>query len=154
MFSSPVNFKHHSEFLLVSVLNLSGEPSVKKTERLLTRKHLIQFPIFKRRLLLSIMANRFTNLLGDDGTCHFYGLLPSTIRTNFAYENALAIQVAIKHLNEGNGIIVPEVEGLNHTCPIQFSASILDTRFSPEYAFEVVDNVTTISRNNNAFLAP
>ena len=38
----------------------------------------------------------------------------------------MLIPLAIEHLNSGNGIIVPEVDGLNNRCNIRFSAEFFD----------------------------
>jgi len=78
--------------------------------------------------------------------CHLYGLLPHKPAwlglPIFDYENSLAIRLAIKHLNEGNGGLVEDLRGLNETCPITFSASMEKTNWDPRYAFQVVDKLT------------
>lgn len=82
--------------------------------------------------------------VAEDGTsaeCALVGLM----RFNWlklAYENALAMQLAIKHLNEGDSSLVPELEGLSESCPITFSLSFNDTKQNPIYAFSVVDELT------------
>jgi hypothetical protein len=49
------------------------------------------------------------------------------IINRYAYEQSFAIYLAIKHLNNGYGGIVQEVQGLNETCPIQFTIEYLET---------------------------
>ena len=85
-------------------------------------------------------------LVTEDGSraqCELVGLNPfsSTLKV-LSYENALAMQLAIRHLNEGNGSLVSELTGLPNSCPITFSASFADTRQNQNYAFSVVDDMT------------
>jgi len=44
-----------------------------------------------------------------------------------SYENAFAIALAIKHLNEGDGSIIEAVEGLKDKCNIDFVGEFIDT---------------------------
>jgi hypothetical protein len=84
--------------------------------------------------------------------CNLVGLLPinSNIPALHSYENALAIQLAIKHLNEGDGSVVEEITGLGETCPITFSASFLDTRRDPTHAFAAVDELIRIGSSTSS----
>lgn len=77
--------------------------------------------------------------------CELIGLLPfdsAFTSIAFGYENALAIQLAIQHLNEGNGSLVPEVSDLRKTCPITFSVSFADSKRNQADAFNVMDELT------------
>lgn len=51
-----------------------------------------------------------------------------------AYFTALADYLAVKHLNEGDGSLVKELEGLNENCNIQFGLEYIDTKFDPQVA--------------------
>ena len=65
------------------------------------------------------------------------------LRTNQrAHEIALATELAIQHLSEGNGTLIPEVKDLDKSCPITFSVSFFDTKNNPAEAFEIVDTLT------------
>jgi len=82
--------------------------------------------------------------VAEDGTsakCALVGLMRFNWQ-KLAYENALAMQLAIEHLNEGDSSLVPELEGLSDSCPLTFSLSFTDTRANPTYAFSVVDELT------------
>ncbi|MGK3739555.1 MAG: hypothetical protein ACI8RD_004417 [Bacillariaceae sp.] len=43
----------------------------------------------------------------------------------FGYETAIAIALAIDHLNQGNGTLVEDVDGLNQRCNIRFSTEYI-----------------------------
>ena len=43
----------------------------------------------------------------------------------FGYEAAIAIALAIDHLNQGNGTLVEEVDGLNQRCSIRFTSKYI-----------------------------
>lgn len=79
-------------------------------------------------------------------TCELIGLFSMNPKGSiFAYEMAISIRLAIQHLNEGNGILVSAIEGLNETCPITFTSSVTDTAFNPTHAFAEVDKLTETS---------
>jgi len=44
-------------------------------------------------------------------------------------EGAAAIYLAMKHLNTGDGSVIPEVEGLDETCNVRFTFEMSDTEF-------------------------
>lgn len=62
----------------------------------------------------------------------FHG--PDKIPIDENYYIALADYLAVKHLNEGDGSLVKELEGLNETCNIQFGLEFIDTEFDPQVA--------------------
>lgn len=106
----------------------------------------------RRQLSATKDSNRLDVRFGEDGTiasanCDLVGLLPisSTIPALYSYENALAMQLAIKHLNEGDGSVVEEIASLGETCPITFSASFVDTKRDPTHAFAVVNELIRAS---------
>lgn len=41
-----------------------------------------------------------------------------------------AIALAVEHLNSGNGVVVPEIDGLNERCNVRFSTEVMDTEAS------------------------
>ena len=49
-------------------------------------------------------------------------------------QELLTVLIALKHLNTGDGSVVPEVEGLNERCNIRFTTEAFDTYFSPNVA--------------------
>ena len=54
---------------------------------------------------------------------HFFDLLPIV-------QVGVATHLAVEHLNSGNGVIIPEVEGLNERCPIRFTTEMIDSKRS------------------------
>ena len=48
----------------------------------------------------------------------------------FGYESALAKILAIRHLNDGNGSLIPEIEGLDQTCSVTFGLDFVNTQLS------------------------
>jgi hypothetical protein len=70
-------------------------------------------------------------------SCNIVGLLPfSSERQRVVHEHALAIQLAIRHLNTGDDSLVPALWGLRDRCPINFSASYEDvTKNNPSRVF-------------------
>jgi hypothetical protein len=63
----------------------------------------------------------------------------------------VATHLAIEHLNSGNGVIIPEVEGLNERCPIRFTTEMIDSKRSPSVA--VNEAIEIISRENQTTCA-
>ena len=56
-------------------------------------------------------------------------------------EGEAAIYLAMKHLNTGDGSVIPEVEGLNETCNIRFTFETSDTEFWETTAVNNVINM-------------
>ena len=77
-------------------------------------------------------------------TCELVALLPFRYSDFSAtsYESALAMELAVRHLNDGDGSLVPELRTLRETCPIVFSATYTDTRRNSSHAFAIVDALT------------
>ena len=48
----------------------------------------------------------------------------------FGYESALAKILAIQHLNDGDGSLIPEIEGLDQTCSVTFGVDFVNTQLS------------------------
>jgi hypothetical protein len=88
---------------------------------------------------------------GSSANCHLVGLQQIRANLKTSYEYSLAIQLAVNHLNEGNGSLVEAVSGLDQTCPITFSASFVDVGISRVTAFKAVDSLTRsfVPTNNN-----
>lgn len=98
------------------------------------------------RMLSGVEQNRLH--VTDDGlsaNCHLVGLMP--FESIQLYEVSLAINLAVKHLNEGDGSLVKEVGGLRERCPIDFSASVIDSTYSQNEAFVAVDDLTRSDSN-------
>ena len=68
------------------------------------------------------------------GLCHLVAMIDFTHGDEQewwpAWEAGLATALAVEHLNEGDGRIVPQVEGINRKCPIKFSIEFADTQCS------------------------
>jgi hypothetical protein len=79
--------------------------------------------------------------------CHLVSMNPFT-RNNGksfhqpAYESAMAIMLAIQHLNTGDPSIIPELAALAESCPIQFSVEFVDTEFDVGIALNRVIAIT------------
>ena len=87
----------------------------------------------------------FDNANPSKAACDMAALIPfAGIPTwvRLGYENALAMLLAIQHLNTGNDSLVPQLQNLHQTCPINFSVSIIDTERNPSASFAVVDAIT------------
>lgn len=109
----------------------------------------------RSRTLQSNKVNGNRLRFSEDGSphCELVGLLPFGSDLNrLSHESALAIELAIRHLNEGDGTLVSELDGLSNSCPITFSASFFDTRRSQSHAFSVIDELTTTSPINPTML--
>jgi hypothetical protein len=72
--------------------------------------------------------------------CHISVLLPFTKGDNIpwllTHEDAAIVALALQDLNEGNGIIIPEIEGLNKRCNVRFTTEWADTAFTPGVAIK------------------
>ena len=64
---------------------------------------------------------RYTEMSGDE------------LRYNSAlgYGGSAAAMLAMHHFNNGNGVIVKDIEGINNTCSIRLTTEIFDTEASP-----------------------
>jgi len=54
------------------------------------------------------------------------------------FEYSVSVALAAHHLNTGNGVIVPEVEGLNKRCKLRFTTEFADTQYSEGVTLEHV----------------
>ncbi len=101
----------------------------------------------EQKLSRTLQSNEVNRLrFSEDGSphCELVGLLPfGSVLNRLSHESALAIELAVRHLNEGNGALVSELDGLPNSCPITFSASFFDTRRSQSHAFSVIDELTS-----------
>lgn len=75
--------------------------------------------------------------------CHVTGIAGLTLfqvpEIN-GYQELVSAMLAFQHLNDGDGSIAPEVEGLNERCPIRFTFEINDALFSrPIAAQQAID---------------
>jgi len=51
--------------------------------------------------------------------------------SNVAYAGSAGAMLAMYHWNNGNGVIVKDIEGMNNKCPLRFTTEITDTYASP-----------------------
>ncbi|CAB9514229.1 activated protein kinase catalytic subunit alpha-1 [Seminavis robusta] len=101
-------------------------------------------------------------LLPDDNTdeiafCHLTAIIPFTTGDqkpfHIALEDAAVIALAIQDLNSGNGILVPEIQGLNERCNVRFTTEWLDTEFQGGVALgHVVEQANKQTQPPCAFL--
>lgn len=75
----------------------------------------------------------------------------------WCFEDLANIQLAISHLNNGDGSVVPQVEGLNERCPVRFTGELRDSLFSGAQAvrevFDMTNNrVPGVDRIPSAFI--
>ena len=85
--------------------------------------------------------------------CHFAftmpysGFRPDRIPLqNGVFQGMAAVMLAIEHLNTGNGTLVKQLDGLDETCPMKFSAEFFDTGLSQ---IEAVDQIIQIMSRGN-----
>jgi len=74
--------------------------------------------------------------------CHLSGLIPFShgnfVPERLGFESSVSIALAAHHLNTGNGVIVPEVEGLNKKCNLRFTTEFVDTEHSVDVGMKHV----------------
>eukprot|EP00531_Pseudo-nitzschia_arenysensis_P000814 CAMPEP_0116123586 /NCGR_PEP_ID=MMETSP0329-20121206/4826_1 /TAXON_ID=697910 /ORGANISM="Pseudo-nitzschia arenysensis, Strain B593" /LENGTH=929 /DNA_ID=CAMNT_0003617509 /DNA_START=189 /DNA_END=2978 /DNA_ORIENTATION=- len=75
----------------------------------------------KRAVCNLIAFSQFSVPSSDPSSSNSMSLNPSN------YENAFAIDLAIRHLNERNGSIIKEIEKMDGTCNIEFAVEYIDT---------------------------
>lgn len=61
---------------------------------------------------------------------------------SFSHEDAVAMTLALSHLNTGDGSIVPQLEGLNERCKVRFTMETADAGWSEGRALEHVIDQT------------
>jgi len=64
---------------------------------------------------------------------------------------APAVYLAMEHLNNGDGSVIPDVKGLNERCPIRFTTEMIDSKRSPAVAVDKA--IEIISRENRTTCA-
>ncbi len=92
-----------------------------------------------------------TNSGGELLFCHIPLMVPLTIKTKLeensplltsgGRESIIAYFLALHHLNTGNGVVIPEIAGLDKTCPIRFTGEIIDTMYSESFTIRQVFEV-------------
>lgn len=70
--------------------------------------------------------------------------MPIFIPAEYSSEvrGALGVFLAMKHLNSGDGSVIPEIEGLNNRCNIRFTTEIFDTEASERVALNKLVDLT------------
>eukprot|EP00956_Cyclotella_meneghiniana_P007314 scaffold9944_cov52-Cyclotella_meneghiniana.AAC.2 len=58
------------------------------------------------------------------------------------YDGVASVALAMEHLNTGNGSIIPEISGLNETCPLRFTIKSFDLECSQLAAVNHVISLT------------
>jgi len=96
--------------------------------------------------------------------CHLSSLIPFSegnfVPDMIGFEFSVSVALAAHHLNTGNGVIIPEVEGLNKECKIRFTTEFVDTQYSESVAMELVSEQierelgSLTARNPCAFIGP
>ena len=79
--------------------------------------------------------------------CNLAALIPASINKGFYLQDmfglaTLQIALAVQHLNEGNGSIIPDVQSLNQRCNIRFTLELIDTGLVENIAVDEVIRVT------------
>lgn len=76
--------------------------------------------------------------------CHLSTIIPFTqgdrVPFLMMHEDAAAIAMAVQDLNSGNGLIVPQIEGLPDRCRVRFTTEWADTEFQGGVALSHVVN--------------
>ena len=67
------------------------------------------------------------------------------------YEGVASISLAMEHLNTGNGSIIPEISGLNESCPLRFATKSFDTECSQVIAVDHVISLTDRDMDQQLF---
>lgn len=81
-----------------------------------------------------------------------YSVDGNTAQCNIAYSASAGAMLAIQHFNNGNGVVVPELNDIHKTCNIRFTSELFDTASSP---LEAVRQMTRIlSRPSDAVDTP
>lgn len=66
------------------------------------------------------------------------------------YRELAAVYMAIQHFNNGNGVVVPEVSGIDQRCPIRLTAELIDSKYTPAIP---VQSLTRIMGNRDTSTA-
>lgn len=74
------------------------------------------------------------------GLCHMPVFIPAEYSSEV--RGAMGVFLAIKHLNSGDGSVIPEIEGLNERCNIRFTTEIFDTEASERVALNKLVELT------------
>ena len=67
------------------------------------------------------------------------------------YDGVASVALAMEHLNTGNGSIIPEISGLNETCPLRFTTESFDTECSQLTAINHVTSLTDRSMTGQLY---
>jgi hypothetical protein len=92
--------------------------------------------------------------LGDAVLCHVpiflkYALMDNgkydVNNTALGYGGSAGAILAMHHWNNGNGIVVKDIEGINERCPLRFTTEVFDTQASPITAIRLLTDIITRS---------
>lgn len=59
------------------------------------------------------------------------------------YKELAAMLLAIHHFNNGNGVVVKEIDGINQRCSIRFSSEFHDSQYTPKTVVKGITHVVT-----------
>jgi len=76
------------------------------------------------------------------------------INNNEVYEGLASVALAMEHLNTGNGTIIPELDGLNERCSLQFYTYSFDSMGQEAVSVNTVLEITDPHNIDNEELAP
>lgn len=76
----------------------------------------------------------------------------SSMISSLGYDTSAGAMLAMYHWNNGNGVIVKDIEGIDETCPIRFTTEVFDTESSPIKAMS--DLVKITSRSPDSQIEP
>jgi hypothetical protein len=92
------------------------------------------------RLEANLLSGQRTTFDGERvADCNMVSLTPFTKQTTkskqkqgvrMGYESALAKVLAIQHLNDGDGSLIPEIEGLDQKCSVKFGVDFVNTQLN------------------------
>jgi hypothetical protein len=69
----------------------------------------------------------------------------------FSVDGLAAVALAMRHLNTGDGSVVPQVQGLNERCNLQFQFAALDSYLNQTLAVnQIIADVNSDVENNNS----
>eukprot|EP00956_Cyclotella_meneghiniana_P005714 scaffold7379_cov63-Cyclotella_meneghiniana.AAC.1 len=146
------------QFLAPSVLYILLKPSVAVGQTLNYQKYLSR--ILEDNAPNSTVGN--INILNVDFIDEYIEVAYLPIIMSFVcygkpindlgyYDGVASVSLAMEHLNTGNGSIIPEIRGLNETCPLRFTTKSFDAECSQLAAVNHVISLTDRSMTGQLY---
>ena len=146
------------QFLAPSVLYILLKPSVAVGQTLNYQRHLSR--ILEDNAPNSTVGN--INIVNVDYIDEYIEVAYLPILMSFAcygkptndvgyYDGVASVSLAMEHLNTGNGSIIPEIRGLNETCPLRFTTQSFDAECSQLAAVNHVISLTDRSMTGQLY---